>query len=32
VEGLLNLKEGATIRPKLVQFDEQAPAASTAGN
>jgi len=32
VEGLLNLKEGATIRPKLVQFDEQAPAASAAGN
>ena len=32
VEGLLNLKEGAIIRPKLVQFDEQAPAASTAGN
>lgn len=32
VEGLLNLKEGDTIRPKLVQFDEQAPAASEAGN
>jgi len=32
VEGLLNLKEGATIRPKLVEFDEQAPAASEAGN
>lgn len=32
VEGLLNLKEGAIIRPKLVQFDEQAPAASEAGN
>jgi len=32
VEGLLSLKEGAIIRPKLVQFDEQAPAASEAGN
>jgi membrane fusion protein (multidrug efflux system) len=32
VEGLLNLKEGATIRPKLIDFDEQAPAASAAGN
>lgn len=32
IEGLLSLKEGATILPKLVDFDEQVSADTDAGN
>lgn len=32
IEGLLSLKEGVIITPKLVDFDEAAPVASAAGN
>jgi hypothetical protein len=28
IEGLLSLKEGATIKPKLVDFDEKTAANS----
>lgn len=32
IEGLLNLKDGATVQPKLVKFDEQPAPDSDAGN
>ena len=32
VEGLLKLKEGATIKPKLIDFEAPAPAAGEAGS
>jgi membrane fusion protein (multidrug efflux system) len=32
IDGLLNLKDGATIEPKLVDFDQQAATDSGAGN
>lgn len=32
IEGLLSLKEGATIQPKLVQFDDQPAPESDVGN
>ena len=32
IEGLLNLKDGATIKPKLVDFDQQAATDNGAGN
>ena len=30
IEGLLSLKDGATVQPKLVEFDDPAPADSEA--
>lgn len=32
IEGLLSLKDGATVSPKLVKFDDPATADSNAGN
>ena len=32
IEGLLNLKDGATVEPKLVDFDQQAATDNGAGN
>lgn len=32
IEGLLSLKDGATVEPKLVDFDQQAATESGAGN
>ena len=32
IEGLLSLKDGATVQPKLVDFDDPAAADSDAGN
>ena len=32
IEGLLNLKDGATVEPKLVDFDQQAATDKGAGN
>jgi len=32
IEGLLSLKNGATVTPKLVKFDDPATAESNAGN
>ena len=32
IEGLLMLKNGASVKPKLVEFDEQVADGSAAGN